>query len=51
VLVNQIPERIEVFERQPSGDFVHRVAGRGETLPIACLGGHMEVDVLYVGAV
>jgi Uma2 family endonuclease len=50
VLVGQAPERLEVYERQPSGDWVHRVAVRGESLPLACLGGGLEAEALYEGA-
>lgn len=50
VLVSQIPARIEVFERQPNGDFIHRAASRGESLSIQCLGGALEVDAVYEGS-
>jgi len=50
VLVAQIPARIEVYERQPNGEFVHRSASVGESLPLAALGGSLDVDPLYARA-
>jgi len=55
VLISQVPERVEIYERVPAGKdhagaFLHRVAGRGEELTIACLGGALSVDELYLGA-
>jgi Uma2 family endonuclease len=55
VLVSQIPERVEIYERIPqgrenAGAFLHRVAARGEHLPIACLAASLDVDELYRGA-
>ncbi|MBK6514267.1 MAG: Uma2 family endonuclease [Polyangiaceae bacterium] len=50
VLVSVVPARLEVYERQANGDFVHRVAERGETLALACAGGALEVDALYAAA-
>jgi Uma2 family endonuclease len=50
VLVGQIPERIEVYERQAGGEFVHRIAERGETLRLACLAGGIAVAPLYAAA-
>lgn len=50
VLVGQVPERLEVYEKQADGDFVHRIADRGESLPIVCLGSAIDVDALYVAA-
>jgi len=50
VLVGQIPQRLEIYERQPNGDFVHRVAAAGESLPIACLNTRLSVDALYTAA-
>lgn len=44
LLVSQLPERVEIYERIPAGQgdpgaFSHRLAGRGEDLTIRCLGG------------
>ncbi len=50
VLVSQIPRRLEVYERQSNGDFVHRIADVGEALPVACLNVTLDVDALYAGA-
>jgi Uma2 family endonuclease len=55
VLISQVPERVEIYERVPAGQdnagaFLHRVAGRGEELKISCLGGTLSIDDLYVGA-
>jgi Uma2 family endonuclease len=50
VLVAQIPTRLEVYERQPNGEFVHRMANAGESLPIACLAGAIAVAPLYSAA-
>lgn len=50
VLVAQVPARVEVYERQPDGTFVHRSAGAGEVLPLSCLGGGLDVDLLYAAA-
>ncbi|MBI4956716.1 MAG: Uma2 family endonuclease [Myxococcales bacterium] len=50
VLVGRIPERLEVFERQANGDYVHQSAERGESLPVPCLGGAIPVDALFEGA-
>jgi hypothetical protein len=55
VLVGQIPERVEIYERIPqgresAGALLHRVAARGEHLPIACLAASLDVDELYRGA-
>lgn len=47
ILVNQIPSRLEVYERQTEGSYVHRVAEDHETLPLACLGGEIDVDSLF----
>jgi Uma2 family endonuclease len=50
VLVGQIPQRVELYEKQTNGDFVHRIASRGERLTIACVELTLEVDALYVAA-
>jgi Uma2 family endonuclease len=50
VLVAQIPARLEVYERQPNGEFVHRCASAGESLRLAPLGGALDVDPLYARA-
>lgn len=55
VLVSQIPQRIEVFERVGPGrdssrEFVHRLAGPHEALRIDCLEATLSVDALYAGA-
>ncbi len=55
VLVSQVPERVEVYERilegkDNAGAFLHRTATCGEQLPISCLGGSLTIDDLYVGA-
>lgn len=55
VLVSQLPERVELYERVPqgrdnAGAFLHRLAARGEQLPITCLGGTLDVEELYLGA-
>lgn len=59
VLVNQAPvssdapdsgTRLEVFERLPSGEWVHRVANVGERLRIHALDLEIDVDALYAGA-
>ena len=50
VLVSQVPARLEVFERQPNGDFVYRSAGLGESLRIEAIGGALAVDPLYAYA-
>ena len=47
VLVGQIPARLEAFEPQESGEFVHRIAETGESLDLACLGGSVGVAPLY----
>jgi Uma2 family endonuclease len=51
LLVNQIPPRVEIDERQSNGDFVHRTANLGERLPIATLHAEMEIAALYEGAI
>ncbi len=50
LLVGQIPGRLEIFERQADGGWVNRIAERGEKLAIRCLGGSVELDGLYAGA-
>jgi Uma2 family endonuclease len=50
VLVTQAPERLEVFERQPNGDFVHRMATQGEELGLPSLGGALRVAALSAAA-
>lgn len=50
VLVGQVPARLEVYERQPNGDFVHRSASAGESIQLPSLGGVLRVDPLYVHA-
>ena len=55
LLVSQVPERVELYERIPAGQgdagaFSHRMAGRGEDLAIRCLEGVLHVDDLYLGA-
>jgi Uma2 family endonuclease len=50
VLVSQIPQRVEVYEKQANGEFVHRVAGPGERLVIAGVELTLEVDALYRAA-
>jgi Uma2 family endonuclease len=55
VLVSQVPERVEIYERIPQGQdnagaFLHRTASRGEELAIRCLGDALVLDDLYVGA-
>jgi Uma2 family endonuclease len=50
VLVGQIPPRLEVYERQPNGDFVHRSAEQGASLRLAPLGGALDVDPLFAHA-
>lgn len=55
VLVSQLPERVELYERIPlgrdnAGAFLHRIATREEELAITCLNGALRVDDLYVGA-
>lgn len=55
LLVSQLPERVEIYERIPAGQgdpgaFSHRLAGRGEDLTIRCLGGVLHIDELYFGA-
>jgi Uma2 family endonuclease len=51
VLVNPVPSRLEVFERNTSGEFVHRMAEPGADLPIACFGGALSVDAVFEHAV
>ncbi len=51
VLIGQVPEHLEVYERQPDLEFVHRIAVRGEALKLACLGGALQVDALYRSAI
>lgn len=51
VLVSSAPPRLEIFERQPDGAFVHRVAAVGESLPVACLGGDIAVEPLFRHAI
>jgi Uma2 family endonuclease len=50
VLVSQIPQRVEVYEKQANGEFVHRLAGPGERLVIAAADLTLEVDALYRAA-
>lgn len=50
VLVGQIPARLELYERQADGAYVHRIAEHGETLPLGCLSGSIAVDPLYAAA-
>jgi Uma2 family endonuclease len=50
VLVGQIPQRVEVYEKQANGEFVHRVASRGEQLTIVCAGVTLDVDAVYRAA-
>ena len=47
VLVEQFRPRVEVYERASSDAFLHRVAGPGERLALACLGGALAVDALH----
>ena len=49
ILVSQVPPRLEVYERQPTGEYVHRMASAGEKMPLLCLQGELEVDPLYSG--
>lgn len=56
VLVSQIPQRVEIYERvrpgqDNAGEFLHRVAVRGETLRLPSLGGVVLVEDLYQGAI
>lgn len=51
VLVSPSPQRLECYERQADGTWVHRVADRGETLPLSCLGGTLAVDPLFEHAI
>jgi Uma2 family endonuclease len=47
VLVDQFRPRIEVYERAGDEAFLHRVAGPGQRLDLACLGGALAVDDLH----
>lgn len=51
VLVSPASHRVESYERQADGAWVHRVADRGETLPLPCLGGTLAVDPLFEHAI
>jgi Uma2 family endonuclease len=50
VLVQPIAGRLEVFERDDTGEFVHRMASAGEVLPLHCLAGGLAVDPLFAAA-
>lgn len=46
VLVDQLRPRLEVYERASADSFLHRLAGAGESLHLACLGADLAVDEL-----
>jgi len=50
VLVAQIPARLEVYERQSNGEFVHRAAAAGQSLSVASLSAAIAVDTVYAHA-
>lgn len=51
VLVSPSPQRLECYERRADGAWGHRVAEKGETLALACLGGEIAVDPLFEQAI
>ena len=51
VLVNQTRQRLELYEKQPSGEFIHRMAEAGEVLRVECLKLELVVDAIYAAAV
>gem|GEM_PF-5723893 len=50
MLVAQIPARLEVYERQSNGEFVHRAAAAGQSLSVASLSAAIAVDTVYAHA-
>ena len=47
VLVDQLRPRVELYERASVDTFLHRLAGPGERLHLACLGADLAVDDLH----
>ena len=51
VLVSPLPQRLECYARTDEGSWVHRIADKGETLQLPCLGGALAPDPLFEHAI